>query len=138
MDDNTQNGAQLAEKYELGEPISVYSTNPTLLFIVCFALLLLLGGIFAWLVSNTSPSFHFSSNPDFVYSNLDFLLLTGIALAWLLIALVGLPVVFLSRQVGVYLFAGGLVYKQRRGVQVVGWEQIAEVGHPRREEKRSA
>ena len=136
MDDNTQNGAQLAEKYKLGEPIKVYGTNPTLPFIVCFALLLLLGGIFAWLVPNTSPSFHFSSNPDFVYSNLEFLLLTGIALAWLLIALVVLPVVFLSRHVTVSLYTGGLVYQQRRGVQVVGWEQIAEVEHPRREEKR--
>jgi len=136
MDDNTQNGAQLAEKYKLGEPIKVYGTNPTLPFIVCFALLLLLGGIFAWLVPNTSPSFHFSSNPDFVYSNLEFLLLTGIALAWLLIALVVLPVVFLSRHVTVSLYTDGLVYKQRRGVQVVRWEQIAEVEHPRREEKR--
>ena len=136
MDDNTQNVAQLAEKYELGEPIKVYGTNPTLPFIVCFAMLLLLGGIFAWLVPNTSPSFHFSSNPDFVYSNLDFLLLTGIALAWLLIALVGLPVIFLSCHVTVSLYTGGLVYQQRRGVQVVGWEQIAEVEHPRRVEKR--
>jgi hypothetical protein len=136
MDDNTQNVAQLAEKYELGEPINLYGTNPTPGFIVCFALLLLLGGIFAWLVPNTSPSFHFSSNPDFVYSNLDFLLLTGIALVWLLIALVGLPVVFLSRHVTVSLYTDGLVYKQRRGVQVVRWEQIAEVEHPRREEKR--
>ncbi len=136
MDDNTQNGAQLAGKYELGEPIKVYGTNPTLPFIVCFALLLLLGGIFAWLVPNTSPSFHFSSNSDFVYSNIEFLLLTGIALAWLLIALAVLPVVFLSRHVTVSLYTGGLVYKQRRGVQVVRWEQIAEVEHPRREEKR--
>ncbi len=136
MDDNTQNGAQLAEKYELGEPIKVYSTNPRLSFIVCFVLLLFLGGIFAWFVLNTSPSFHFSLNPDVVPSNLDFLLLTSIALAWLLIALVGLPVVFLSRHVAVSLYTGGLVYKQRRGVQVVRWEQIAEVEHPRREEKR--
>src|SRR5712692_9022915 len=136
MDDNTQNGAQLAEKYELGEPIKVYGTNPTLPFIVCFALLLLLGCIFAWLVPNSSPSFHFSSNSDFVYSNIEFLLLTGIALAWLLIALAVLPVVFLSRHVTVSLYTDGLVYKQRRGVQVVRWEQIAEVEHPRREEKR--
>jgi len=128
MDDNTLNGAQLAEKYELGEQIKVYGTNPTLGFIVCFALLLLLGGIFAWSVPHIAPSFHFGLN-------LDFLLLTGIALAWLLLALVALPVIFLSRHVTVSLYTGGLVYQQRRGVRVVRWEQIAEVEHPRREEK---